>query len=59
MFISEYISEKLFKSVNIGQNRRQEGELHAHDSEQKQFPVTLMTQMRTIDHSVGCAVWTL
>ena len=38
--------------MNIWQNRRQEGELHAHDSEQKQFPVTLMTQMRTIDHSV-------
>jgi len=33
--------------------------LHVDDGEQKQFPVTLMTQMRIIDHSVGCAVRTL
>ena len=28
------------------------------DREQKQFPATLMTQTRIIDHSVDCAVWT-
>ena len=50
--------KKLFKSVNIWQNCRQEGGLHV-DRGQNQFPVTLMMQMHIIDHSVGCAVWTL
>jgi len=30
--------------------------LHVNDREQKQFPVTLMTHVRIINHSVGCAV---
>jgi len=45
--------------VNIWQNCRQEGGLHVDDPEQKQFPVALMTQLHIINHSVGCAVWTL
>jgi len=51
--------KKLFKSVNIWQNCREEGGLHVDDCEQKHFPVTLMTQMRIINHSAGCAVWAL
>jgi len=47
---------KNFKSVNIWQNCRQEVRLHFGDRKQRQFPVTLMTQMRIIDHSVGYAV---
>jgi len=47
---------KNFKSVNISQNCRQEVRLHFGDRKQRQFPVTLMTQMRIIDHSVGYAV---
>jgi len=43
--------------VSIGQNCRQEGGLHVDDCEQKQFSVTLMMQMRVIDHSVGCVVY--
>ena len=58
-FIAESASDQFFfKSVNIWQNCRQEGGLHVDDHEQKQFRVTLTTQMRIIDHSVGCAVWT-
>ena len=49
------VKKKLLKSVNIWQHCRQEDGLHVDDGEQKQFPVTLMTQMRIIDHSVGCA----
>ena len=59
-YIAECASEKkLLKSVNIWQHCRQEDGLQVDDGEQKQFPVTLMTQMRIIHHSVGCAVWTL
>ena len=35
------------------------GGLQVDDREQKQFLVTLMTQMCVIDNSMGCAVWTL
>ena len=56
-FIAESASEKkLSKSVNSWQNCRQEGGLHVDDREQMQFAVTLMTQIRIMDHSVGCAV---
>jgi len=49
--------DKNFKLVNIWQHCRQEGGLLVDDDpEQKQFPVSLMTQMRIIDDSVGCAV---
>jgi len=51
--------KNLFKSVNIWQNCREEGGLHIDDREQKQFTVTLMTQMCMVNHSVGCAIWTL
>jgi len=33
--------------------------LQIDDRKQKQFLVTLMTQMRIIDHSVGCSVNTV
>ena len=51
--------KKLFKSANIWQNCRQEGGLHVDDCEEMQFSVTLMTHMHIINHSVGCAVWTV
>jgi len=37
--------KKLFKSVNVWQNCKQEGGLHVDDHEQKQFPMMLMTHI--------------
>ena len=48
--------KKRLKSVNMWQNCRQEVGLRVDDRGQRQFLVTLMTQMRVIDHFVGCAV---
>jgi len=54
-FIAESASEKNFL------NRWTFGKITGKKVDcmfMEQFPVTLMTQMRIIDHSVGWAVWT-